>query len=189
MSKTTTQNNTEDILNKILLKSFDCIMQQQAKMDNKAYIFMGFLTFSFTAIHKNCSSFIYPDIILLSVAIPLLTSLFPIATKFAVNILTRFQKTTTVSHTHNIFYYIDIFNLNKSEFKKVLLKEYQISKTSPADDKLIEQILINSKILKQKVCLQNIALLSLIASSLLPFAWKLVKYIIVLPMFCNNCKL
>ena len=174
-------------LNKVLEKSFECIMQQQTKMDNKAFIFMGFLTFSITTIHKHCSDFIYPDVVILLTAIPLIISLFPIATKFSVKILSHFPKSNVKNNTHNIFYYIDICDLSGEEFKKVLVEEYHISATTPADNKLIEQILINSKILKQKVILQNIALLLLIISSLFPFINRLIKYIITLPLYCNNC--
>ncbi len=87
MNKVIEKQKSEVGLNSILLKSFDCIMQQQAKMDNKAYIFVGFLTFTYTALHKNCSTIIYPDVILFSVAIPLIISLFPIASKCTINFL------------------------------------------------------------------------------------------------------
>ena len=188
MNRTTEKAKIEFGLNSILLKSFDCIMQQQTKMDNKAYIFIGFLTFTYTTLHKNCLTLLYADVILLSVAIPLIISLFPIATKYTINFLQNSKPKENLKN-HNIFYYIDIYGLNLNEFESILLKEYKISNLVPADYKIIEQIIINSKILKHKISLQNIAFLLLLVTSIFPSIIKLIKFIISLPVFCSGCSL
>lgn len=186
MNKVIEKQKSEVGLNSILLKSFDCIMQQQAKMDNKAYIFVGFLTFTYTALHKNCSTIIYPDVILFSVAIPLIISLFPIASKCTINFL-QHNKSNENTKKHNIFYYIDIYGLNLDEFESVLLKEYKIANLIPADYKIIEQIIINSRILKHKISLQNIAFILLVITSILPTIAKFIKFVATLPLF-YKCK-
>lgn len=156
INKTEKQVFAKTELNPILLKSFDCIMQQQTKMDHKAYIFIGFLVIIFNALHKESMIFMSTDLILCFIAFPLVISLFPIATKFGVDIVKAFKK-VELHKTHNIFYYIDICCLEKDDFISIIKNEYDIENTTKSDERLIEQIIINAEILSRKVFCHTIS--------------------------------
>lgn len=149
-------------MNEALAKSFDNLILQQNKIDNKAYIFIGFITFIFTFIHPNGFSdgFELNSISfgLLLIALPLAISLMPIANNMTINLILFFLKCKKVKNI-NIFYYIDIYKLEYKEFCKVIKKEYELDQLSKTDCKLIEQILINAKILKVKVFWHNLSLI------------------------------
>lgn len=53
-TKTDVDKNSK--LKECLLKSFDNIMNQQNKMDNKAYIFLCFIIFIFNAFFKDAAN-------------------------------------------------------------------------------------------------------------------------------------
>jgi hypothetical protein len=143
-------------INEGLVKSFDNIMFQQEKMDNKAYIFIGFASALLALINK--------EVILnntvnyfLSFAISLLImSLLPIATNFGVQILQKIIKVDK-SEEHNIFYYTDLYKLDLTTFISIMQTEYKLHNISIFDKKIIEQILINAKILKLKVFYHTLA--------------------------------
>lgn len=138
-------------LKECLLKSFDNIMNQQNKMDNKAYIFLGFIIFIFNAFFKDTTNPIcFYSIILLIIAIPLVFSLLPVTTTFGIKLI-RLYKQEDNKSKHNIFYYSDICHLDNDKFKQVLNTEYGINELTLSEDKLIEQIIINAEILNAKV--------------------------------------
>ena len=168
-------------MNESLLKSFDNIMHQQTKMDYKAYIFIGFISLTISLLITNNYAgskllFVYFGILF----IPLFISLLPKATSLAIKSLDICNKKTENSD-HNIFYYLDICHLTKAEYINVLKNEYDIENLTKSDIKLIEQILINSKILKIKVSLhsvfQYILLIGLILF-VLPYLCELVTFIL-----------
>lgn len=137
-------------LNDCLIKIFDNIMQQQNKMDNKAYIFIGFIIFLFNAFFKDNHAICFYSIILLIIGLPLICSLIPITTNLGLKIIKLFKQ-NDIKKKHNFFYYTDICHLSNDEFAKILAVEYDIKNLNLADIKLIEQIIINAEILNAKV--------------------------------------
>ena len=142
-------------LNKSLVKSFDNIMLQQDKMDNKAYIFIGFLAAALGFINKGQYINSPVNYILGFTILSLLISLLPLANKLAIGLLNLVIKKEK-SETHNIFYYFDIYKLTVDSFKKVLNEEYGLGYINVFESKLIEQIIINAQILKAKVFWHNL---------------------------------
>lgn len=138
-------------LNECLLKSFENLMVQQNKMDNKAYIFIGFLIFIFNSFFNEPNNKIcLYSIMLFTISLPLICSLIPIATTLGINWV-KFIKKEDNKNEHNIFYYMDICGLTKERFIQILNTEYGIQHLSLSDKKLIEQIITNSEILNAKV--------------------------------------
>lgn len=150
--KTKPNTEFENIkLNECLLKSFENLMAQQNKMDNKAYIFLGFIIFIFDAFFKDTTSPIcFYSITLFIISIPLICSLLPITTAFGIKII-KLYKQEDNKNEHNIFYYTDICHLSNERFKQVLNTEYGINELTLSDSKLIEQIIVNAEILNAKV--------------------------------------
>lgn len=65
----------------------------------------------------------------------------------------------------NIFYYVDIYRLNKDQFIEVLKTAYKLDQKkdiTKADEYLIEQIIINSQILRVKVFFHEISQISML---------------------------
>lgn len=148
-TKTDIDKNSK--LKECLLKSFDNIMNQQNKMDNKAYIFLGFIIFIFNAFFRDASEPIcFYSITLFIISLPLICSLLPIATAFGIKII-KLYKQEDNKNEHNIFYYTDICHLSNERFKQVLSTEYGINELTLSDSKLIEQIIVNAEILNAKV--------------------------------------
>lgn len=148
-----TTSNTEfknTGLNEFLVKFFDNIMQQQNKMDNKAYIFIGFIIFIFNAFLKDNHAICFYSVILLIISSPLICSLIPVTTNLGLKIIKLFKQ-NDMKKKHNFFYYTDICHLSNDEFTKILAEEYNIKNLNLADSKLIEQIVINAEILNAKV--------------------------------------
>ncbi len=137
-------------LNEYLIKFFDNIMQQQNKMDNKAYIFTGFIIFIFNAFFKDNQAICFYSITLLITSIPLICSLLPVTTTLGIKLI-KLYKQSDIKKKHNFFYYTDICHLSNDEFAKILAEEYDIKNLNLADNKLIEQIIINAEILNAKV--------------------------------------
>lgn len=146
-----------------LVKSFDNTMFQQEKMDNKAYIFIGFVAFSLTYVYSTFESFNYVSWFMFVTMLPLCCSLMPIADKLGVKFLHYCFKPTPIKSI-NIFYYIDIYPLTIDTFIKTYKKEYDVTDITSTDKKLIEQIIINAKILRLKVFWHNLFQISLIVS-------------------------
>lgn len=145
-------------MNESLLKSFDNIMFQQKKMDLKAYIFIAFLGIIFHIINRDSIFQWSTDTIyLVLIAIPLLFSLLPITLKLLIDIID--MSTYKSNNKHNIFYCLDIYSLDKNKFEQVLDSEYNINDLTKSDKYLIDQILINAKILKSKINWHGIFLL------------------------------
>lgn len=166
-------------INEGIMKSFDNIMYQQEKMDNKAFIFIGFFSVLLGVINKN-------DIInspinwILGCSIFLLAlSLIPITSKFIVNILNFIIKKKNHSK-HNIFYYTDIYNLDLENFKLILKQEYQLGYFTSFELNLLEQILINAKILRTKVFWHTLAYQFILISFII---WAII--LIVNQLFFN----
>lgn len=158
------------MINPAIEKSFDNVMYQQEKMDNKSYIFLGFLGFFLTFDYFE-STYLELDkftINLISLmAITLIVSLIPIANSFFIKILsftsTIFFKKNKKLEQINIFYYLDIYPLNKEQFIKVLETAYNFNREeniSKSDEYLIEQIIINSQILRIKIFFHEISQIS-----------------------------
>lgn len=137
-------------LNEYLIKFFDNIMLQQTKMDNKAYIFIGFIIFIFNAFFKDNHAICFYSFVLLIISIPLICSLIPVTTTLGTKLI-KLYKQNDNKNKHNFFYYTDICHLSNEEFSKIMSEEYEIKKLSLADNKLIEQIIINAEILNAKV--------------------------------------
>ena len=142
-------------LNESIVKSFDNIMFQQEKMDNKAYIFIGFLSVALGFFNKNQIIDSPVNIILGLTILSLLISLLPIANKLIISFLNLIIKKDK-SDCHNIFYYIDIYKLSLESFKTILKDEYGLGYINGFENKLIEQIIINAQILKAKVFWHNL---------------------------------
>ena len=153
-------------LNEGIKKSFDNIMFQQTKMDNKAYIFIGFLGAILGIINKNGVSENPINWICGLAMFCLLLSLVPITNKLIIGILEKIIK-KQILQSHNIFYYNDIYFLNVEEFKNVLKCEYQLGYYTKFELKLIEQILINARILHVKVFCHNCAHILIVLSALI----------------------
>ena len=153
-------------LNEGIKKSFDNIMFQQTKMDNKAYIFIGFLGAILGVINKNGVTENLINWICGLAMFCLLLSLVPITNKLIIGILEKIIKKQTLQN-HNIFYYDDIYFLNVDEFKDVLRQEYQLGYYTKFELKLIEQILINARILHVKVFCHNCAHILIVTSILI----------------------
>jgi len=139
-------------MNEGLLKSFDNLMYQQTKMDNKAYIFIGFLVI-LSKVFKENNQIIW---LLIIIAIPFIISLIPIANKFTLKLMNIFFTGKNLKKL-NIFYYLDMYRLEHNDFIELFKKEYDEQTISRYDEKLIEQILINAKILRCKVFWHNIS--------------------------------
>lgn len=171
------------MINQIVEKSFDNIMYQQEKMDNKSYVLLGFLGFFLTFDYFET---LYIELDKLTVnlisliAIMLIVSLIPITNSFSIKILKHisfnfFKKKDFKSI--NIFYYVDIYSLNKNQFLKILKTEYKLNQKNDitkADEYLIEQIIINSQILRIKVFFHEVS--------------QVFMLIIVLKFFLNLLK-
>ncbi len=154
-------------MNKIndgLLKSFDNIMEQQKKMDNKAYIFIGFLIFIFSFINKDWDNIRPITWILVIIAAPLSISLIPIAEPITIKFICIFFDRKKLDNI-NIFYYLDLYRSEMNDFIESFKKEYN-EEISKYDEKLIEQILVNAKILRTKVFWHTISLLFVVVSFL-----------------------
>lgn len=153
-------------MNDGLVKSYDNLIYQQSKMDNKAYIFIGFLSLIFGFVNKDWQEVLTISWLLIIVAVPLTFSLLPVANRLGVNIMTAFISSRSLKKL-NIFYYIDLYQLEQQDFIKLFKNEYDEENITKYDEKLIEQIIINAKILKVKVFWHNIsqllALVSIIA--------------------------
>ena len=91
------------------------------------------------------------------IAISLLLSLLPITLKLLIDIID--MSTYKSNNKHNIFYCLDIYSLDKNKFEQVLDSEYNINDLTKSDKYLIDQILINAKILKSKINWHGIFLL------------------------------
>lgn len=142
-----------------ILKSFDNILLQQDKMDNKAFIFIGFLSVILGIINKS-QIINSPVNWILSLSIILLAcSILPIASRLNTEILKLIIKknSNNTSSKYNIFYYLDIFDIDIDLFTIILKEQYKMDYINPFEIKLMEQILINSKILKLKIFWHNAA--------------------------------
>lgn len=157
------ENNVK--INEGLTKSFDNLMLQQEKMDTKAFIFVGFLGAVLGIINKDSFQNIPFTWFLIIAMQPFIISLIPIATKWSINILNKIVK-NKINDNHNIFYYIDLYGLTQSDFIKILDLEYDIKNINKIEYKLIEQIIINSKILYLKAFWHNLAFKILVISLL-----------------------
>lgn len=143
-------------INEGLSKAFDNIMEQQNKMDNKAYLFIGFIIFIFSFINKDWNNIGKNTWLLVIIAIPLIMSLIPIANSLQIKLMKAFfNKKNICIDKINIFYYLDLYNLEDEDFIESLKKEYNEQDISRYDEKLVEQILVNAKILKAKVLWHN----------------------------------
>ncbi len=150
-------------MNDIILKSFDNIMYQQEKMDNKAYIFLGFIGYFLSLDFIGLKNIQLSDtfkIYLILLAMPLFFSLLPIANRMSIKFMMychfKFFTKEKRMDNNNIFYFTDIYYLSKNEFIKILEEFYDISHIKNSEGYLIEQILINAKILKMKVVLHSL---------------------------------
>jgi hypothetical protein len=161
-------------MNSALVKSFDNLMHQQNKMDNKAYIFIGFLTLIFNFVNKDWQSINVITWLLVVIAIPLVISLIPVANSLAVKLMIAFINAKAQKKL-NIFYYIDICQLEQDDFIELFKREYKEQSLTKYDEKLIEQIIINAKILKIKVFWHNISQISALIA-IIVFIVYLIKY-------------
>lgn len=143
-------------INEGIMKSFDNIMLQQNKMDNKAFIFIGYLSVIVGILCKYNKVISLINVILCVSIFILFLSLMPIATKLGI-LLTNFIFKRDENKQHNIFYYIDIYKLDIDRFKKILKEEYKLGYYTEFELKLIDQIIINAKILRIKVLLHTFA--------------------------------
>lgn len=159
------------MINQIVEKSFDNIMYQQEKMDNKSYVLLGFLGFLLTFDYFE-TAYLELDKLTINlislIAIMLTFSLIPITNVFFIKIIkyTRFKFSKMKDFEQiNIFYYVDIYRLNKDQFIKVLKTAYKLDQKkdiTKADEYLIEQIIINSQILRVKVFFHEISQISML---------------------------
>lgn len=159
-------------MNNILVKSFDNLMLQQNKMDNKAYIFIGFIAVIITYLSPDKNSLNNITFFLLVLSIPFIISLIPIANKISISFISLFLLTKEVTKI-NIFYYIDIYKLSYENLLDIIKKEYGINTITNAESYLIKQILINAKILKIKVLWHNLSFILI----LLYFLYRVIKLI------------
>lgn len=159
------------MINQIVEKSFDNIMYQQEKMDNKSYVLLGFLGFLLTFDYFE-TAYLELDKLTINlislIAIMLTFSLIPITNVFFIKIIKypkfKFSKMKDFEQI-NIFYYVDIYRLNKDQFIKVLKTAYKLDQKkdiTKADEYLIEQIIINSQILRVKVFFHEISQISML---------------------------
>lgn len=145
-----------------IMKSFDNLMFQQNKMDNKAFIFIGFMSVILGVINK-------PHIInnpinwIFGLAICLLAcSMLPQANKINTQILNFMlhkeqENRVDIKLKHNIFYYLDLYSIDMELFTTIMREQYKLSYLSPLELGLMEQIIINAKILKLKIFWHNVA--------------------------------
>ena len=75
---------------------------------------------------------------------------------------------------HNIFYYLDLYSINMELFTTIMREQYKLSYLSPLELGLMEQIIINAKILKLKVFWHNVAYWILFGSL---FIWGFILVI------------
>lgn len=143
-------------INEGIMKSFDNIMFQQNKMDNKAFIFIGFLSVLLGVINKEQILSTPINWILGMTIVLLALSQIPITSKISTAILNVIIK-KDLDAEHNIFYYTDLCGMKIDLFKNVIHNEYQVAYLTKFEIKLMEQILINANILKLKVFWHNIA--------------------------------
>lgn len=153
-------------INEGIMKSFDNIMFQQTKMDNKAYIFIGFFSVILGIINRNGIinqpiNFIFGITVFF-----LFLSLLPITNKNFTKVLETIINKQS-NNKHNIFYYNDLYCLNLDKYKEILKREYQLAYYTKFELNLMEQTLINARILSIKVFLHNIAYLVLFISILI----------------------
>lgn len=164
-------------MNKIndgLLKAFDSIMEQQKKMDDKAYIFIGLLILIFSFVNKDWDNIRTITWLLVIIAVPLILSLIPIANPLAVKLLSIIINGKKLDDI-NIFYYFDLYKLEMKDFIESFKKEYDEQTISRYDEKLIEQILVNAKILKVKVFWHNISQLLMVISLVILIILKMYQ--------------
>lgn len=175
------QNAVEQIskINVGIMKSFDNLMYQQSKMDNKAFIFIGFMSVIIGVVNK-------PQMVntpvnwILGLAIILLAcSMLPHANKINAKILNcmmnkELEDKIDIKLSHNIFYYLDLYSIDIKLFTTIMREQYKLSYLSPLELKLMEQILINAKILRLKVFWHNIAYWALFGGL---FIWGIVLII------------
>ena len=148
-------------INEGILKSYDIMMEQQNKMDNKAFIFVGFLSVILGVINKE-QILNTPINWILCISILLFTcSMLPIANKLNTEILKIIMKKPKKDGSHNIFYYLDIFELDIEAFKQMMQEKFHLDYITEFEMQLMEQILINAKILRNKINLHNWAYLLL----------------------------
>ncbi len=133
-----------------LLKSYDNIMEQQNKMDNKAYIFIGFTMAIFMFLYTKNESKLTSECFIVLIAIPLFFSLLPVTNKILLCLLDGVFRGQCAEQI-NIFYYADLFKLSNEKLVEKLGSEYEMTSIVIEDKKLIDQIIINSKILRVKV--------------------------------------
>jgi len=110
-------------INEGIMKAFNNVMFKQTKMDNKAYIFIGFLGIILGIINKNEISNTPINWLLGIIIIILTLSLVPITNKTSTKILECIIKKQSLDK-HNIFYYNDLYCLNIDEYKEI---EYSVS--------------------------------------------------------------
>lgn len=126
-------------------------MEQQNKMDNKAYIFISFVAVIFSRLYPDLYQVDPRGYLLIGITIPFIFSLLPIANNISTRIISHLSQKPIRSPQTNIFYYIDVYRLNMENFKLVLKEEYDFPTFSATDIKMIEEIIINAKILRTKV--------------------------------------
>ena len=150
-------------INEGIMKAFNNVMFQQTKMDNKAYIFIGFLGIILGIINKNEISNTPINWLLGIIIIILTLSLVPITNKTSTKILECVIKKQSLDK-HNIFYYNDLYCLNIDEYKEILKQEYQLAYYTKFELNIMEQTLINSRILRYKISLHNLSYVILFSS-------------------------
>jgi len=159
-------------MNEALVKSFDNMILQQGKMDNKAYIFIGFIAVIFAFLVPNKNSLTAISFYLILISIPFIMSLIPIANKISIILIDFLLNGKRIKNV-NIFYYIDLYKLTYDNFINVLENDYNINAISKAETYLIKQILVNAKILKIKVLWHNLSFVLILAY----FVYEIVKWI------------
>ncbi len=159
-------------INEGIMKAFDNVMFQQTKMDNKAYIFIGFSGVILGVINKNGVLNIPLNWILGTFIIILTLSLIPITTKTLTKILECIIK-KQITNKHNIFYYNDLYCLNLDEYKEILKKEYKLAYYTTFELNIMEQTLVNSRILRYKVFLHNLSYTILFSSIFIFFIYTI----------------
>ena len=163
-------------INEGIMKSFDNIMFQQNKMDNKAFIFIGFLSVLLGVINKE-QILNTPINWILGITIFILAlSQIPLTSKLSTSILNLVIK-RDLEFKHNIFYYTDLCGMEIELFKEVLQKEYQVAYLTNFEIKLMEQILINANILKLKVFCHNLAYTVLFGGIFIVAIFAFIKHL------------
>lgn len=164
-------------INEGIMKAFDNIMFQQNKMDNKAFIFIGFLSVLLGIINKE-QILNTPINWILGITIFILAlSQIPLTSKLSTNILNLIIK-KELEFEHNIFYYTDLCGMEIKLFKEIIQKEYQVAYLTNFEIKLMEQILINANILKLKVFWHNLAYTILFGGVLIFAIFNFIKQVI-----------